>query len=283
MKRLVTSFLCVCFLFLMPLNVGAKEIDSFENAGALYEYWTSMDCLPSYITGVWSSDGGYTNLTFGVTNDEAGQKGAKQILALVTDDSTVAIAYQTYALHYLYDIQAEVEKYLEDDIGFKAVGAYFSTNRIEVDVEQKRIDDPETTAVIGALTEKFGDAICFKFTNAEYKLTIDNANGFTNGFHNQTFNSINNQSNSHMPLLFAMSAVSVVCLVALFLSEYKRRKLLVLLTNTGTVTVRQSKASYSEIENAVKKASSTPSAETESVIQNVITRNKNTKSSINNY
>ena len=161
MKRLVTSFLCVCFLFLVSLNVSAKEIDSFENAGALYEYWTSKDCLPSYITGVWSSDGGYTNLTFGVTNDEAGQKGAKQILALVADDSTVAIAYQTYALHYLYDIQAEVEKYLEADIGFKAVGAYFSTNSIEVDVEQKRIDDPETTAVISALTQKFGDAIFF--------------------------------------------------------------------------------------------------------------------------
>lgn len=281
MKRLVTSFLCVCFLFLVPLNVSAKEIDSFENAGALYEYWTSKDCLPSYITGVWSSDGGYTNLTFGVTNDEAGQKGAKQILALVADDSTVAIAYQTYALYYLYDIQAEVEKYLEDDIGFKAVGAYFSTNRIEVDVEQKRIDDPETTAVISALTEKFGNAIFFKFTNAEYKLTIGNANGPASGFHNQIINPINNQSNSNMPLLFAMSAMSVVCLVALFLSEYKRRKLLVLLTNTGTVTVRQSKLSYKAVEAAIINASSTPSAATDSAIQNAITRNENRKAETN--
>ena len=281
MKRLITTFLCVCFLFLAPLNVSAKEIDSFENAGALYEYWTSKDCLPNYITGVWSSDGGYTNLTFGVTNDEAGQEGAKQILALVADDSTVAIAYQTYALHYLYDIQADIEKYLEDDIGFKGVGAYFSTNRIEVDVDQERIDDPETNAVISALTEKYGDAVFFRFTSAKYVFTIGPANGPASGYYNQILNPINNHTKSQMPLLFAMTAMSVACLVALFFSEYKRRKLLILLTNTGTVTTPQVKASYNAIEKAVKKAFSAPSPETDAVILNKIQYPQNKSSTPN--
>lgn len=270
MKQFIASFLCACFLFLVPLNVSAEEIGSFENARALYEYWTSKDCLPNYITGVWSSDGGYTNLTFGVTNDEAGWEGAKQILALVADNNTVAIAYQTYALNYLYDIQAEVEKYLEDDIGFKSVGAYFSTNRIEVDVEQERMDDPETTAVVNALTEKYGNAIFFKFTNAKYVLTIGQANGPASGSPNHTFNPINNQPNNQMPLLFTMFIICVICLLALFFSEYRRRKLLVLLTNSGTITMSQSKTSYRAIENAVKKASSAPSFETDAGIRNAI-------------
>ena len=273
MKRLVASLLCVLMLFLAPLKASAEEISNFENAGALYEYW-SKNNMPNYITGVWSSDGGYTNLTFGVTNDEAGREGAKQILALVSDDSTVAIAYQTYSLHYLYDIQADIEKYLEDDIGFKSVGAFFSTNRVEVDVEQERMDDPKTTAVVNALTEKYGNAVFFKFTNAKYVLTIGPANGPASGSHNQILNPISNHTKSQMPLMFAMSVMSVVCLVALFFSEYKRRKLLVLLTNSGTVTMPQSKVSYRAIENAVKKSSSAPSFETDADIRKAIINRK---------
>lgn len=269
MKRLVAGLLCVLMLFLVPLNANAEEAGSFENAEALYEHW-SKNGMPNYVTGVWSSDGGYTNLTFGVTNDEAGRDGAKQILALVADDSTVTIAYQTYSLNYLYEIQAEIEKYMEDDIGFKSVGAYFSTNRIEVDVDQEQIDNPETNAVIGAFTEKYGNAVFFKFTNAQYIFVSGPANGPANGSHNQIFNPINKQSSSNMPLLFTMTALSVACLVALLFSEYKRRKLLVLLTSSGTVTIPQGKPSYRAIENAVKEASSTPSFETDAGVRNAI-------------
>lgn len=269
MKQLVAGLLCVLMLFLVPLNANAEEAGSFENAEALYEYW-SKNGIPNYITGVWSSDGGYTNLTFGVTNDETGRDGAKQILALVTDDSTITIAYQTYSLNYLYEIQAEIEKYMEDDIGFKSVGAYFSTNRIEVDVDQEKIDNPETNAVISAFTEKYGNAVFFKFTNAQYIFVSGSANGPATGSYNQIINPINKQPSSNMPLLFTMTALSVACLVALFFSEYKRRKLLILLTNSGTVAIPQGKPSYRAIENAVKEASSTPSFETDAGVRNAI-------------
>lgn len=270
MKRIIAILSCVLILILVPINANAEGSGSFENAGALYEHWTSRDELPEYITGVWSSDGSEVNLTFGVTNDAAGHEGAKLILDLVADDDTVAIAYQTYALHYLYGVQADVERYLEDDIGFKAVGVYFSTNRVEVDVDQKRLDDPDTSAVVNALTEKYGNAVFFRFTNTVYVPTIGVANSPASGFYNPIFNPISNQPNSYMPLLFAMFAMSVVCLVALFFSEYKRRKLLVLLTNSGTVTMPQSKVSYRAIENAVKKSSSTPSFETDAGIRKAI-------------
>lgn len=270
MKRIFTSLLCVLILFLVPINAHAEDSGSFENAGALYEYWTSKSDLPDYITGVWSSDGSDVNLTFGVTNDVAGHEGAKLILDLVADDSTVAIAYQAYALHYLYNIQADVERYFEDDIGFKAVGVYFATNRVEVDVDQKRLDDPNTTAVVSTLMEKYGNAVFFKFTNTVYTPTIETGYGPASGFFDPIYNPIRNQTDTQTPLLYAMFAVCIVSLMALFFSEYKRRKLLVLLTSTGTATIPQSKLSYSTIEAAVRKSSSEPSPETDACIKNAI-------------
>lgn len=270
MKRLFTSIMCVLILFLTPVNVKAENIDSFDNAGALYEYWTRTNSLPNFITGVWSSDGGYINLTFGVTNDTAGREGAKQILELVSDDNTVSIAYQTYALHYLYEVQEDLERYMEEDLGFKSLGVHFTTNRVEIDVDQKRLDDPATTAAVNALTEKYGDAVFFKFTNTQYSLTIGPATGPASGSLNQAFKPIINQANGQMPLFLAMSTISVVCLVALFFSEYRRRKLLVLLTNTEAVTVQKSKVSYKAIADAVINTSSKPSTETDLVIRNAI-------------
>ena len=264
MKRLTASLLCVLFLFFVPINTNAEEVGCFENAGELYEYW-SKNSLPDFITGVWSSDGGYINLTFGVTNDAAGREGAKRILALVSDDDTVAIVYQTYSLHYLYDIQAVVEKYLDDDIGFKTVGVYFLTNRVEVDIEQERIDDPKTIAIVNALTERFGNAVFFRFTNAKYIPTIGQAKNPVNNTIDLIFNNI---------LLYVMIVVCVICLAVLFFTEYKRRKLFALLTNLGCVTMSRSKASYGAIENAVKGTSAAPSPGTDAGILNAIENSK---------
>lgn len=272
MKRIIAILSCVLILILVPINANAEGSGSFENAGALYEHWTSRNALPEFITGVWSSDGSEVNLTFGVTNDAAGYEGAKLILDLVADDDTVAIAYQTYALHYLYGVQADVERYLEDDIGFKAVGVYFSTNRVEVDVDQKRLDDPDTSAVVNALTEKYGNAVFFRFTNTVYVPTIGTANGPASSFYSPIINPIRNQTNTQMPLLFTMFAMSVILLAALFFSEYKRKRLLILLTSSGIVTMPQSKPSYSAIEKAIKKSSSDPSPETDSCIRDAIAK-----------
>ncbi len=265
MKKFFVSVLCILMLLLVPINVSAEDIASFETAASLYEYWTSENCLPSFITGVWSTDGGSVNLTFGVTNDAAGREGAKQILELVANDSTVAIAYQTYGLNYLYSVQSEVERYLSEDIGFKAVGVYFGANRVEVDVAQSRMDDSVTSAVVEDLTEKYGAAIFFKFTNSVYIMTGGNANGPANGF----LNPIHNQNNVQSPLLFGMFAICIVSFVALFFSEYRRRKLLLLITSGGTITMAQKKPSYRAVERAVRYSSSTPSPETDAKIGKV--------------
>lgn len=276
MKRFFVCILCVLILLSVPFSANAEGAGDFKDAGALYEYWTRKDCVPDYITGIWSTDGGYTNLTFGVTNDEAGREGAKQVLALVVNDDTVTIAYQTYALHYLHDVQAELERYLDNHIGFKAVGVYFATNRVEVQVDQEKMDDPNTTAVINALTEKYGNAVFFEFTNAEYIFTIGTVNDAARNANNGFFGKIPNQPASLMTWMYAMFAVCFFCLVALFVSEYKRRKLLIMLANTGMTTAQRPSVSYREIKEAVKNASVDPSEKTDvAVMKRCMDRRKN--------
>lgn len=236
MKRLFTSLLCAFMVIFAPFHVSAEENGKFETAGDLYEYWTRKSGLPSYISGVWSTDEGVIDLTFGVTNDEAGREGARQILEWIADDSTVTIVYQTYALKYLYDIQAEIERYLEEDIGFRAVGVYFETNRVEVDVSQKRLQDPKTNAVIHALVEQYGNAVYFKFSNGQYRFATDSVDSPAGDAFGLQLNPAIKQPNSQRYLLYAMLAVVAVCVVALCFSEYKRRKLLALLSVSGIDT-----------------------------------------------
>ena len=266
MKRLFIGLMCACILFLDPVPAEAENENRFDNAGELYDYWTKTNTLPNYITGAWSSDGGYVNLTFGVTNDVAGHEGAKQILDLVADDYTVSFAYQTYPLQYLYKVQEDLEEYMEKHIGFKALGVQFLTNRVEVYIDQNRLNDPATTTAVNTLTEKYGDAVSFIFTSAQYRLT----DGHADELCNQALKPMTNQANAQIPLLFTMSAITVICLAALFFSEYRRRKLLVLLTGTKAVTVQEPKVSCKAIEAAVKNAASKPSAETDAVIHKAI-------------
>lgn len=242
MKQLFSVFLCALIFFFIPLNVSAEDTGGFENAGALYDYWMERNILPEYITGVWSSDGSDRNLTFGVTNDAAGREGAKRILEFVADDNTVTFAYQTYAQQDLYEIQADVERYLKDDIGFKSVGVYFPTNRVEVDVDQKRLDDPKTIDVVNALVEKYGNAVSFSFTNGEYRLTNDEyrataelADSPASGLSDRNLKPTSDQPSSQKLWLYGMFGVSAVCLAALVVSEYKRRKLAALLSNGENV------------------------------------------------
>ena len=95
MKRMLILVMCFLITCICAVMVSAEDNGIYENAGQLYEAWMHQGGVPDYISGVWSTDGGYVNLTFGVVKGEAGQKGQQEILALVKDDSTVTIVFQT--------------------------------------------------------------------------------------------------------------------------------------------------------------------------------------------
>lgn len=255
MKRLMKILSCVLLLLLVPVTARAENSGSFANAGELYEYWQERNGFPAYITGVWSSDGGLVNFTFGVTDDAAGHAGAQEILALVGDDDTVVIAYQTHTWQYLRTVQSDVERYLDEDVGFKAVGINGYTNRVEVDVAQTRLDDPNTAAAISALQGKYGDAVFFQFTSTEYIPVIGGANAPAGNF----YNPIGNRTSTQMPLIFFLSATSLLLLAALFFSEYKRRKLFLLLGNGTAVAVSGEKLSCRAVKEAIRNSAAEPS------------------------
>lgn len=255
MKRLIKILSCVLLLLLVPVTAWAENSNSFANAGELYAYWQERNGFPAYITGVWSSDGGLVNFTFGVTDDAAGHAGAQEILALVEDDDTVAIAYQTYTWQYLRTVQSDAERYLDADVGFKAVGINSYTNRVEVDVAQARLDDPNTATAISTLREKYADAVFFQFTSTEYIPVIGGANAPAGSF----YDPIGNRMNTQMPLIFFLSAASLLLLAALSFSEYKRRKLFLLLANGTAVVASSEKLSCRAVKEAIRNSAAEPS------------------------
>lgn len=253
MKKIV-MFMLMCMLLLPPAQ--ARAAAPFETAGDLAASW--REDYPAYITGVWLSGEGENCLTFGITMDDAGRAGAKEILEQVADDTTVSFAWQKYPLVFLYAVQEDVEGWLHEDVGFRAVGVYFPANRVEVDVSMDRLDDPATAAAIQTLTERYGDAVYFEFTTWEYR--------FVEGTQEVQPKLIAAAPRQHqMMMLYFLSAVCVMLLGTLLLAEYRRRRLLVLLTGNGTAVTR-GKVSRQAIESAVRKSAAAPSPETEDAI-----------------
>ena len=63
MKKLFALILAVVLICSCSIIVSAEEA-KYNTAGELYEAW--YENLPDYICGVWSTDGGTNNLTFGI-------------------------------------------------------------------------------------------------------------------------------------------------------------------------------------------------------------------------
>lgn len=275
MKRMTISLLCFFMLLSVPICTEAASPDRFQNGNELYQYWASIDGEPDYLTGVWSSDGSAENLTFGVTNDEAGREGVKHILDLVEDDTTVSFAYQTYTLRYLYTVQEEIEPYLTKELGFMAVGINAYANRVEVTVAQAQMDDEDAVAAIHAIEEKYGAAVFIGFTSCQF-VPVGGANGQFDPFPGI----IGKQTNVPPFAMYFLIAVSGILLVALFLSEYRRRKLLAFLNNRGTVEVPQPKCSRHAVEQAIHNSAVAPSPDLETRIKNAVAnvgKNENQK------
>ena len=74
MKRVISLMICLYMVCICSVMASAEENGIYENAGQLYEAWVSQGGVPDYISGVWSTDGGTKNLTFGVVKGKAGEQ-----------------------------------------------------------------------------------------------------------------------------------------------------------------------------------------------------------------
>ena len=166
MKRIISLIICLFMVCICPMMVFAEENGIYENAGQLYQAWGSQNSTPDYISGVWSTDGSTENLTFGVVKGEAGEQGKREILALVRDDNTVTIVYQTYSRNYLYQIQREiVDTYFEAGLGLVTAGVMELENALRFEVHTDYADNADTQAMIQQVTEQYGDAVYFRYVD----------------------------------------------------------------------------------------------------------------------
>lgn len=170
MKKLFALILAVVLICSCSIIVSAEEA-KYNTAGELYEAW--YENLPDYICGVWSTDGGTNNLTFGIQNNAAGNAGKQEMLDLVKNNSTLTFVYQEYSRNYLLQIQREIDEYMKKELGLISTALNEQNNCIELGILKERKDDVATQDMIKEITDRYGNAVTVEYTDAIYALTTD--------------------------------------------------------------------------------------------------------------
>lgn len=140
----------------------------YATAGDLYQAWQMSSGenrdspYPSYVCGVWSSDGGMENLTVAVTKDEAGEAGKEEILSQIADTDTVAFTYQSYPYAQLWAIQLELEQNMGGETGVYTLGIDEMENCVDIGIDPQA---PGSQAFMLECQEKYGDQISFETMN----------------------------------------------------------------------------------------------------------------------
>lgn len=265
MKKLITAIIAV--LIACTFSITAFADGEYATAGDLYQDWAATyppdytPSYPDYVCGVWSTDGGMTNLTIAVQDNEAGEAGKQEILDLIADDSTVTFVYQKYSKNYLLSIQKEIDLYFENDLGMVFTGVNEYDNRVDIGILEERKNDPDTKKMIDELTEKYGDAVFIECTYAVASIedtvadfsTISDANDEVNNKH----------------IIVVLCAVGSVFIAVASVVVVRKRSALTLQTNTGE-NIATSTLSTKEVENMVKSSNTEVPAELDAKIMTEI-------------
>lgn len=144
----------------MPADGAAmgQTVDGkYATMGDLYQAWGGYAGYPDYICGVWSTDGGMSNMTVAVTKDEAGERGKEEILSLLENPNSVTFTYQSYSYQELQEVnEAIVERMIAGDYSIVACGIYEMENKVHVSVLETA-EDAEKTAQ--KLVKTYGDKV----------------------------------------------------------------------------------------------------------------------------
>lgn len=170
MRRLFLLILCALLMICGANRASALE-GVYEDAGALYAAWVREEAVPDYITGVWSTDGTDNHLTFGLLLGEAGDYGCREILSLVSDDTTVAFVRQIYSRNDLYRIQEEVvDAYFEAGLGMVTAGVRERENRLCFEVHRDYAENADTQEMIQTVMAQYGNAVYFTYVDTDPEL-----------------------------------------------------------------------------------------------------------------
>ena len=254
MKRIFLLAISILMIFSFSVMASAQEEGVYENAGQLYEAWMRQGGVPDYISGVWSTDGGCVNLTFGVVQGEAGEKGRQEILTLVKNDTTVTIVYQTYSRNYLYQIQKEIEEVsFEKGLGLVAAGVLERENKLSFWVHVDYKDNVDTLAMIRQVTERYGDVVSFRYVD----YYIEAVNGTQSSTPTNPILAVVNPQKQMMSFGFVM-VLCVIVLVSFLLLQIQKRRVMAITTNGTSVVMDEKPITKREVEDAIRQSDIAP-------------------------
>ena len=251
MRKLCAFVMSVLLICLCGAVVSAEE-EKYSNAGELYEAW--CENLPDYICGVWSTDGGTENLTFGIQNNAAGNAGKAQMLELVENDGSLTFVYQVYGRNALLRIQEELYPYLEKDLGLISTALDEIGNCIELGILEDRKNDADTKGMIREITRKYGDAVSVVYTGQIHAVTTQNRN----------------LRNLRM---LPVGVVALILIAWVFL-DVQRKRLLLVQTHGGAAVSEGAVLSAEEIAEWVKRSADTVPPELDQKILNAVNEKK---------
>ena len=252
MKKLFVLVLSVLLVCTCAAAVSAAEA-KYSTAGDLYQSWGEN--IPDYICGMWSTDGSFDKLTFGIQNNAAGNAGKQEMLDLVENDATLTFVYQVFSRNYLLQIQEEIYEYFQKDLGLVSTGLDEINNCITLGILEERKDDKDTQNMIKEITRKYGDAVRVEYTGEIYPMT-------TKAPYAQAF-----------PVL--ATGITVICLIGTVLIVNQRKRLLLLQTDNGTTVSATASHSAKAVEEMVKKSNYTVNAALDQKIMGIIEETPN--------
>ena len=239
MRKGFALMISVFLIFSCTVSVCAAEAQ-YSTAGDLYEAWYNN--LPDYICGVWSTDGGTTNLTFGIQNNASGNAGKQKILELIENDSSVTFVYQEFSRNYLLQIHNEIDEYFKLDQGLISSGLDDINNCIVLSIYQERKDNPDTQKMVNEITGKYGKAVSVEYTDQLIYTVGANEP-------NNTWLTLTKQQSMFMPMaMLLLLLFGVVFVISV------RRKMLILQTNRGTTVATTLPPSAKDVEDMVKQS-----------------------------
>lgn len=242
MKKIITVLAALTLLFSCSAAVYADE--QFDSAGDLFQYWEETS-YPDYICGVWSTDGGITNLTFAVQNNEAGNAGKQDILDLIADDSTVTFVYQEYSKNYLLKVQEELYPYFKKDLGLISLGIDESENRIILGILEEKGNDEATWKMVEEVQEKYGDIFIVNY-QAQIITTLEDVL--------RDVPAVVYKGNNPQGYISLACILGALLLAAVLTVVVRKQNATTLQTNTGENLSTSASLSTKEVESMVKNA-----------------------------
>ena len=158
----------------MPADGASTERTAegkYVTMGDLYQAWGGYEGYPDYICGVWSTDGGMSNMTVAVTKDKAGERGKAEILSLLENPNSVTFTYQSYSYQELQEVnEAIVSRMMAGDQSIVACGIYEMENKVHVSVLETAENAEETAQ---KLVKTYGDKVMVELGSMVFDTTME--------------------------------------------------------------------------------------------------------------